>query len=264
MESGLNSKRNQSRRKLLNFLDDFIKSQPFQDEVLKLRKSCGIPPNGFTIPDDFRSLIEKEGWTSAFWHVPKEISTGKKKNSLKDLNLRIREICHEIGMSDLVLTLYLKMYIFYNEQMPALFQQDAEYMNLCKVEDLNSRLKECEDLDFEFGLFESLQKESEYYPIVIKLHPATSQRDLLSFVKGYWPIIDYRLESYRKKNLRIGKVKQKNSFVTERNEFILEHKHLSAMEIMRMLGKKFGPRGILDVGYIGKIISAHKKRGKEV
>ena len=81
---------NQGKQKLWNYLDNFMDSDYFQDEILKLRIKLNIPTKGFPLTSDLREKLSKP--ISLFFY-PKELEKGtfKGQKSFKFTNLQIRK-----------------------------------------------------------------------------------------------------------------------------------------------------------------------------
>ena len=81
------------------------------------------------------------------------------------------------------------------------------------------------------------------------------------FFKKIFPTILQYQETYRKKGIKIGKVKTKNKGIQERNDLIYKNKDKTLKEIRHILANK---NMFLDDGHIAKIISLEKQKRKEV
>ena len=116
---------------------------------------------------------------------------------------------------------------------------------------------------------ESLSNESnsitdEKFPVVIRVSPYASERDILDYVKKMYSVFILPIQERYKKQTTLGKVKNKRQFIQDRNDYIYENRHLPRKEIMRLVTDKFGGEYSIDYGYIGKIISLESKKRKEL
>ncbi len=251
-------RKSQSHQKLLNFLDEFLDSEYFQDEVKRLRTKLNIPAQGLTINKELEDDLNKIYPVYNYFKLPKELE-GKGRNILKELNLAIGKISKKITISDLNIRYFIRTYILYGRKIFNIINHLTE-SDLAQIEDFYQLLQEYPDeftVDRIRGLF-------KYYPVVIKLHPAITQRDLIDYIKVQWPQIEYNLSQHRSAESHLGKIKKKKASIKERNRFIWENSHLPRKEIMRLLYDKYGPNTNVDYAYIGKIISLEKRKRKKL
>lgn len=236
-------------------------SEYFQNRVKEIRKEYKIPNTGLKMSKEVEEELNKQ--IHHYFHLPEELKT-KDRNILKEINLYIRDICKKLTIENLDLMFFFRIYILYNKKIYTIINGKLSFVDLCQTQDM---------IDFAtfFGAdlpedkhTEHLKRNFEYYPIIIKLHPSVSQRDLVGYIKDNWDSIEYSLSQYKDENSKIGKVKKKKLGIKERNDFIYENRHLSSREIMGMLYKKYGFNFEMDQAYIGKIISMEKKRRKEL
>jgi hypothetical protein len=103
-----------------------------------------------------------------------------------------------------------------------------------------------------------LEPWSYSHPIVIRVTPYASQREIIDYIKkSYNRLIKPIQESY-KLDVPIGKIRKKKPEIQERNKFIYENKDLPRKEIARLVAEKFNQ--FLDYGHIGKVISIENKK----
>jgi hypothetical protein len=237
----------QSEQKLINYLDDFIASDFFQEEVAKARKELDISSNKSIPEDDVR----------------------KERNFTIDKFLK--KVIKKIPVATYEVKEILLHYLHFNSKNYKILNGQYNKGGLCRVEDVYAPLFNPEAYSSYEEIVQSLKRKFEYYPIVIKINPAASQKDLIYFIKDSWDFIQPYLEDYRAESSLLGKSKKKKEGVRERNDFIYKHQNLSLKEISTLLSKK--TRGMskkdmniwhIDQGYISKIISMENKRRKNV
>lgn len=251
---------NQGKQKLLNYLDSFIELDYFQNEIKTLREKFNIPKNGFNLSEELKKEITRNVMIEAPFHIPVELEN-KKLELMKPINLAIREVSSKFPINDYAIISLFKIYLFYNIKLYECLDGLGE-INLCRTEDVKEELEEYSFLAPSDEVVRIFKRKFNDYPVVIKLHPSISQRDLLAYIKDYWHLIRYYLSQYKDKKSKLGKIKRKKSSIKERNKFIYENRNLPRKKIMQLVADKF--KEILDYGHIGKIISLEKKRRKEV
>ena len=103
------------------------------------------------------------------------------------------------------------------------------------------------------------------YPVVVRISPYASLRDIQALVASmYSDQIRPIQEKYAVESVKIGKIREKDATVQERNRFIYEHRDLPRKELMRLVNDKFVSKNPLDYAYIAKIILTETKKRKEV
>lgn len=247
---------NQGLQKVLNYLDYFIDSDFFQNEIKALREKYKIPPDGF-IKCDYDKISEHD-----IFYVPPEWCFVKNKQCIKKLNIDIKKIAKKLPLKNHYLHLIIKVYLFHN----FVIKNKESFLsseNLCKVINERERFFEYYGADPEFYL-ECIKNENLTYPISIRLSPYASQRDILDFIKNNFFLIKSSQDKYIKQKSKFSRIKTKDYRKQERNRFIYEHRNLPRKKIMKLVADKFGYDDVIDYGHIGKIISVEKKKRKEV
>jgi hypothetical protein len=256
-------------RKILLQFERFTETDEFKNEVKRIRKLVKLPINGIEpTEEDIKGL-------GNIFRVPDNLPLKKAsdgKHPLRILNIEARKISNRLPIDNLYLTMLVRYYVVYNrffydelERMKQSFHES----NVCELEDAQSEFDEyapSDDPD-EFyssfsvrGYIDMLENKLWKYPIVLRMHPDASQRDIIEYIKVHWNYIQYYqgLYSNKRKTLSFKNSKTKvNQNTKARNDFIYQNKHLPAKEIAGLLGKQ---KIYLDVGHIGKIISLEKKK----
>ncbi|MCX6722605.1 MAG: hypothetical protein NT094_00880 [Candidatus Staskawiczbacteria bacterium] len=242
---------NQGKQKLVNFIDDFIKSDFCQEQILKIRKKIGIPVNGFRMePSERSKIIEK-----CLYYLPKKIKKGK---TIKEINLSIKPILLKLPITSIQILCVLRLYLLYNEKAYEIITNELRG-NLCEIDEIRESLLEYEFLGVpEKEVVDIIKKTYDKYPLVIKLHPDLSKRDLLAYVNEYWPIINYNLGKYKKS--KIGKIRMRKR--KERDNFIYKNKSMNREKLTAIVNQKF--EGVIGYGELNKIISLETKRRREM
>lgn len=260
------TKISQSKRKLLNYLDNYIDSDNFQDEVKDLREKFKIPQEGYELAEEQRKKLILEGTCGdgdicGAFYLPKKWGV-KKTSIIRDLNLSLRALTEKFPLVDMDIMLVFKIYLFHNIKLYKLLEGGLDEVDLCRIADIKGDLEEFEFLAPSKEVVDIFKRTYSSYPIVIKLHPAVTQRDLVDYIRSNWPKIDFFLSQYRDEESKLGKIKTRNISKKTRNDFIYENRQLPRRQIKEMVEATFGEE--LDYEYIGKIISEERKRRKKV
>lgn len=191
----------QGVKKLWNYFIEITETLEFKKMIQKLRDEFEIPPKGITT---HHQSMPPTNWVYR--------STEKEKI----LEKRLHNICQYYSLHPLFWTDNIKNLLFYNKLEPLI-----DYgVDLCIFTDL---LEEKEDPFSE----EMQQSDNYYFPLAIRISPYASQRDIIDFIKKNYnfaikPTQKRYLENYYKKQVKIGKVKEKKNSIRERNNFILK------------------------------------------
>jgi hypothetical protein len=140
-------------------------------------------------------------------------------------------------------------YLFFNDTERAL---NANINDLCLINESDE-----ENLD---DRREDVLKENQHFPVIIKISPYASQRDIVDYIRTMYPFIEHFQEKYKSRDIKIGKQRKRNPDIQERDNFIYKNRHKPRKEIGKLLKDKYN--NYLDQGEIGKIISREiKSRG---
>src|ERR1035437_5433671 len=153
----------QSHQKLLNFLDEFIDSEYFQDEVKKLRTKLNIPAQGLSINKELEDNLNKTYPVYNLFKLPEELGE-RDENILKELTLAIRKIGRRMTIYDLDISYFIRTYILYGKKIFNIVNHLTE-SDLAQTQDFYQLLQEYPS---EFTV-EKIKNLFEYYPVVIKL-----------------------------------------------------------------------------------------------
>jgi hypothetical protein len=264
----------QGEKKILLQFERFIQTDLFKDEVKRIRKLSKIPSEGIEpTKEDLANL-------NHLFRIPDNFPVKRVKGEefpLKKLNLESKKLIELFPIENGYLTLLIKYFIIFNKFLYEELSEFKESFHISNVCDL-------EDAQFEFGEYipseyheddpdngslnwsikaylDKVQRQLWAYPVVVRIHPDASQRDVIEYIKKHWKLIKYYQDSYSNKDQRVSfkhsKTKE-NKELKKRNDFIYKHRHLSRKEIMSMVNKDFGAD--LDQGSIGKIISLERKK----
>ncbi len=253
-----------SRGKFLVYLEKFIESDFFQDEVKKVRSELGIPQEGWALTKENSASFEKSGSL----HFPKEMDLQPSERGVvsRKLNQSIRDATIDLQLNTYYAQILLKGYIFYNK---ILLSEAEDYSrlfgggDLCKIADLSEELGEyCGDDPDLYENYVSINaNNNKMFPLAVKIHPQATQRDVVDFVEKNWPKIEYLQSKYSLNKDSIKNARKISKNIRERNNFIYERRDLARKSIRKLLALK---KIYLDEGYIGKIISLERRRRKEV
>ena len=233
----------QDTEKVLNYFNIVVKTDYFVNFVKETRQKNGIPENGFKDKNGAYPLVPEEF----------EAQEGSVCGALnKDFYIReviSKKICQKFGLDPAFYLDYVLTFVYYN----ILFSNQA--------------------IQTHSGLFvieesEGKGYQNKLYPILIRLSPYASQRDLISFIKNkdVWKNqIKVLQEKYKNKTIKIGKFRSKNKRIQERNDFIFAHRGLTRKKIVSLVMDKFRDvSNTIDEGSVSKIISLENKVRKEV
>lgn len=256
-------------KKILLQFERFIETDTFEKEVKRIRSLCKLPANGIEpTEEDLKKL-------SDIFYVPRNFPI-KKSNSkefpLRTLNLESKKITDLLPITNPYLTALVRHYIIFNRFFYEELSDIKGYFhttNVCELDDAQMEFDEYapnEDPEEYFGYsstlayIKMLKDKLWKYPVVVRIHPDASQRDVIEYIKKHWAEIKYYQDEYADRNKEVSFKNSKtkvNMKTKERNDFIYKNRDLSSKEIASLLAKQ----GIfLDVGHILKIISLEKRR----
>jgi len=268
----MNTSNTKGEKKILLQFQRFSETDTFKKEVARIRKVCRLPKNGIKpTNDDIENL-------SNIFRTPDNyppIKEGEPKFALKTLNLETKKIIDLLPISNLYLSSLVKHYIIFNkffyDELGTL-KDFFHTSNVCELGDAQMEFDEyapSEDPEEFYGSFtikgyiEMLENKLWEYPVVLRIHPDASQRDIMEYIKKHWQQIKHYQDKYADRNkqasFKNSKTKE-NSKIKKRDDFIYKNRNLPRKEIMRMVTDEFGET--LDYGHIGKIISLRNKRKK--
>lgn len=269
-------KMDQGKQKVLNYIDAFIDSSQFQWEVSVLRKTFKMPVGGFKLPKKvfnkygnviMPNKIKKEDVRMEFNSILRGVSDALSIDSFKTIDiLKIFTLYnikyYEIFSNDKIYPTvgdHFGKYIKYPEDMP---NHTEDFLNLCRVGNIKSDLENYESLFSANKVINILKNNYKKYPVVISIHPDTSQNDLIKYIKSHWDSIAFYSYFSKDKKSKMGKTKTKNIAIKNRDEFIFKNRDKTGKEIGRLVLEKF--KESLPYEYIPKIIFREKKKRQEL
>jgi hypothetical protein len=257
----------QGEKKILLQFERFVETVFFKKEVARIRKAIKIPVDGIKpSPEDLIRLTD-------LFRIPtnfpvKKLDKGHHPMDL--LNIETRKIVDMLPVNNIYLTALVKYYILFDKLLYTELTEFREYFrkaNVCEIEDAQGEFEEYAPNDDPESFFsirayiEMLEEKLWKYPVVIRIHPDASQRDIIEYIKTHWSLVKYYQDQYvneeRETSFKNSKTKE-NIRLKERNDFIYQNKDLPRKTIMQMVNKGFGAD--LDQGSIGKIISLERKK----
>ncbi|NTV40789.1 MAG: hypothetical protein HGA61_00750 [Candidatus Moranbacteria bacterium] len=244
-------------RKIVNYLEAFIESDHFQDEIKKLRIKYKIPVEGYEFSKEDQKQLDRID----YFYFP-----DSHKNKIENLIVPLGEDLNEIQkMTPLRFigfkkTLYL--YLFHNKLFEDVLLSYLKSVNLCKVADSVD-----EYADFYRGTEDPLvylnylKTENDYFPAHLRISPYASKRDIIKFIEeNYSKLIKPIQEKYKNPDTNLGKVRNRRK--KGRNNLILSlrSKGKSLTEIRKEIKEKTNE----NLGYedVAKILSIERKRRK--
>lgn len=249
----------QSTKKVLKVLEDFMYSPLFITEILKLRKKYNIPEKGFSHGysyDENISLTEEP-----FLFLPAEIkkdSKISKKNLAKNIRSDINDLLKDTIEPVTVFTAsVIAYYLFFNEISFDFNEKIINFYNKYGLQEV---------IDFDWaeeaqGSPKELFKEK---PVAILLHPETTQRDLLDFIKkNFNKDIKPLLEGHKTKGLYKNiKLKEKDK-LKKVKKLIAQNPNSTANQIHKKRNIDDNDEYKLDIQNIHRIKNNTNKKFKK-
>lgn len=215
--------------KLWRYFVEITKKQSFKKEVLRIRKICDIPPDGY-----FDRRYE-EGNTIS----------NKNKHTLT-LTREIKKLCEKYSLLDIHWWMTFEEYILYSEYLrPNLVMGD-----LITILDKN-------DIEVEDDFFREVL---DFYPVMICVNPKASNRELIDWVKKNSYVIRGAQDKYTNKNSRIGTNRKQSKLQESIRDYIYENKDKPLKVLSKNVEEIFGV--YIDEGNMGKKKSLEMKRRK--
>jgi len=264
LKEKLKDRKTQGFKKIKNYFLEVVRSETFQMAVSYIRNMYYIPKDGFPSPykdgspDLFEPLECSKEWI--FINDKKEI--GFFEADIETLRRRFALYPYSVWH------FVIRNYVFYNK-LPDLDKNLEEGCDLCEISDIEAEKKTLAEYqkskkykNFADAFVEHLAERDKLFPVRINVSPYASKRDILDFVRKNYNYIKEIQDRHKIKMIKIGKVRSRNPYIQQRNDFIYKHRHLPRRAIMRLVSEKFNE--VLDYGHISKIISLEKKRRKEL
>lgn len=228
------NKKTKAKMKMYFYLLSLSDNKDFKDEVLKIRKTFGIPENGF---DD-----ELENEFDFINNLP--VLTNGNGDSL-DFQKEVYDLA---GRFDLTVAWLSNIYEY-------VLYDDVFFSSINSLVDVIDLFDMVETIsDYNYKIFDYFRGLIDSYPISISVSPNATSRDIVEYVKdNYTDEIKPLQEKYKYKDTKIGKTRKRDSKIKERNDFICKNKDLSAKEIVKLVSQRYGE--VLDYTYINQIIS---------
>jgi len=222
----------QSFKKVTNYLIFLTEDREFMYWVKEIRKDFDIPEEGF-----------KSNAKSTLDDFPKEWSGAKDEKMVIILNDMAERLCVMVSLDPYNFRTCFRYFIFYG-----VMSIDSKYQyDLIRV-----------------------QPDKGYGSVILEISQYATKRDILDYISlSYKTVIEPIQKKYRDKDIKIGKIRDKDPKVQERNDFIFNNRRISDKkfrsyrDLAKMVQEKFGGP-LLDYAYIGKIINTERKIRKEV
>lgn len=257
----------QGEKKILLQFERFLSTDIFKEEVLRIRKAIKISTKGIEpTKEDLEKLTD-------IFRTPDNFPIKKSKDGrhpMRLLNIETRKLVSMLPVNNIYLTSLVKYYILFDKLLYSELAEFKEYFrtaNVCELEDAQREFEEYAPSDDPEDYFsirsytEMLENKLWKYPVVLRIHPDASQRDIIEYIKTHWHLIKCYQDQYSNRNkdasFKNSKTKE-NKKIKERNDFIYKNRDLPRKTIMQMVNKDFGAD--LDQGSIGKIISLERKK----
>lgn len=154
--------------------------------------------------------------------------------------------------------------LYYNSVKP---MKGMGYCSFLEIVDLQRTIASGLEDDEIFGKgsykksVELIQHVSKTTPIAVLIHPYMSKRDIIDAVRKVYDVAIEPIQNrYKKQSVGLQGSRKKSEKLKERDQFIYEHRHLPAQEIMKLVSDEFGK--VYDYTYIQSILSREKEKKK--
>jgi hypothetical protein len=236
-----------SKKKLWSYLADLTKHSAFRKDLKDFRKKFCIDEKGYEKPIYIKMPVNGHKVLTYPNHVEVESQEGYRIELIKFARkYKLGPLWEDV----------LECYIFYNKFIINTMGSMIDVEDVC-----NYFYGPYMDFNEKDVLTDYITQKSQDFPVAIFLNPYVSQRDIIDYVKKTFKLeIEPLLKSYREDNVGLGKVRQKNSRVAKRNDFIYKNKNKPKKEITNLVSEKFGD--ILDYTYIARIIKEEERLRK--
>ncbi|MCK6462444.1 MAG: hypothetical protein L6Q29_01325 [Candidatus Pacebacteria bacterium] len=231
--------------KAWKYLKGLCEDPSFQQKIRRIRKKYNLPSDGIQEVRQAKSKVTGQETI----YLPEHLSG-------TDFQKEVDRFTKELGLS-WSWSEVIQYYITYNQWFDF-----WSYGGLVQVDDLNEYINGPFRYEGdEEGYLEYVKMILEEHPIAITVSPYATLRDMLDFLKKtYKTHIEPLQNKYKNADIKLGKMRKRNTSVLERNQFIYKNKHIGSKKLMGLVSDKFGE--VLDYTYIDKIISDEKKKRK--
>jgi hypothetical protein len=261
----------QAEQKLIVQFQKWFETEEIETKVLELRQQIGIPSEGIPITDEDLKQI------GSLTLTPQNLPFTERRKVTKCLRECFAGTREFLEARPLLNNMYfkhvLRAYILFNkfllDDVRAALPIALRLTNLCDINDakenieeyLGAEEEECNDPEMREMYIDSQRSLTDLFPIALNIHPESSQRDIVDFIKKNWPYIKALQERRKNENSRVLHSRTKiNESVKERNKLINTW-HKDGMRTKDIRKKLASQHLFLDDGHILKIISmARKKR----
>lgn len=243
-------------RKIVNYLEEFVNSDQFQDKIKKIRVKYKIPLKGYKFFKEDQEQLK----TIDYYYFP-----SSHKDKIVDLIIPLGEDLNKIQkimplrFIGLKKTLYL--YLFHNKLFEDVLISYLKTVNLCKVADSADEYADFYLNNDSSMYLNHINNENNYFPVHLRIMPYASKRDIIKFIEeNYSKLIKPIQEKYIKSDTKLGKIRNRRK--KGRNDLImrLRSKGKSLKEISKEINKKSNEK--LGYNDVGKILSIERKRRK--
>ncbi|MEI6553582.1 MAG: hypothetical protein WCO09_03370, partial [bacterium] len=186
-------------------------------------------------------------------HPPKEWEFEEDYKKLEEIRKLLRTFCKDKGILPRDWHKILEDFLFYNRVLLTL---EPNAKNLCFVSDGVTGL---DSLGHKVD-----EDDLEIYPVTLHISPYASERDILDYIHAvYKPEIERVQNTYKRKDVGIGKYKKSNYAVSKRNAVIFNNRYSPSKKISRTIKEEF-PEAPLKLSSINKTISREQKRRQQL
>jgi hypothetical protein len=228
------SKKTSGHTKLINFLEQLIRNEPFIKELQIIRKKYDIPYDGF----GFLFSSKEEAEIFAFKY-PSDWDSSPKNIKSVDNDLDVLTKKFDLGPVENWRD-ELKFILFY------------DYVHLKDMMDLSL----IDEVGVKGG---DSMWNAKTHPIAIRITPYASQRDVINYIKANFNKLVLPIQNkYRSPNMKLGIHRTKGEHNQYIHDFIYDHRDVPAKELVGSVLRIFGVS--MDHAHIQKIKDIEKKK----
>lgn len=205
--------------KLWRYYFELLNNDAVQEEIKKLRVKHSIPQEGYPVYEKAETHVFPKEWTGDADKLEKDL---EKLTQKLNVPIEPNQWPHPF-----------ELYIFYNKKITPKWSNGYD---LCVL--THPAMYEGD----RFAI-KSRKMHDKIYPIIIRVHPSASLKDILRFINGNSKKIEHMKKMFGKNIPLIGKIKKTST--RARNDYLLAHLNNPAMKLKREIKEKFGE----DMGY---------------
>ena len=200
--------------------------------------------------------------------VPSDIALSSiDKKVLRDIHISVRKlIVEKLSFKVIFMESIIVNYIFTNNinlDIPAI-KKNLWRDNLIEIQDMSLLWKMHNDISIDNSWLKMNKDFFNEKPVILKLHPGITKRDLLDFVNQNWNEIKHNLDTYESPSTEIFKNTRKRSTAAKIRDQIIGENLNSPIKKIQSLVSKVNTALIDTEGNIANYRKTLKKKIKKV